>query len=167
MKKFLKIGQLALVVMLLIGLNSCELEKKIRKHFSGKEQPEAQTANAPVAQEPSYKTPEPKVDGVFQVEARIYRIIDNYDGSVTLKATDHIVPLKIEHYDNGHMYAKGSMEVRFSKISGYEYEVESCMKAIQEGKLECPEMPHAETIRIMKILDDIRKSWNYEIPWIE
>ena len=41
------------------------------------------------------------------------------------------------------------------------------MKAIQEGKLECPEMPHAETIRIMKIMDDIRKSWNYEIPWIE
>ena len=122
MKKFLKIGQLALVVMLLIGLNSCELEKKIRKHFGGKEQPEAQTANAPVAQEPSYKTPEPKMDGVFQVEARIYRIIDNYDGSVTLKATDHIVPMKIEHYDNGHMYAKGSMEVRFSKISGYEYE---------------------------------------------
>ena len=79
MKKFLKIGQLALVVMLLIGLNSCELEKKIRKHFGGKEQPEAQTANAPVAQEPSYKTPEPKVDGVFQVEARIYRIIDNKD----------------------------------------------------------------------------------------
>ncbi len=36
MKKFLKIGQLALVVMLLIGLNSCELEKKIRKHFGGK-----------------------------------------------------------------------------------------------------------------------------------
>ena len=104
MKKFLKIGQLALVVMLLIGLNSCELEKKIRKHFGGKEQPE------------------PKMDGVFQVEARIYRIIDNYDGSVTLKATDHIVPMKIEHYDNGHMYAKGSMEVRFSKISGYEYE---------------------------------------------
>ena len=53
------------------------------------------------------------------------------------------------------------------QISGYEYEVESCMKAIQEGKLECPEMPHAETIRIMKIMDDIRKSWNYEIPCIE
>ena len=41
------------------------------------------------------------------------------------------------------------------------------LKAIQEGKLECPEMPHAETIRIMKIMDDIRKSWNYEIPCIE
>ena len=53
------------------------------------------------------------------------------------------------------------------QISGYEYEVESCKKAIHEGKPECPEMPHAETIRIMKILDDIRKSWNYEIPCIE
>ena len=111
MKKFLKIGQLALVVMLLIGLNSCELEKNVRSRRQRQ-----------MCIRDRYKTPEPKVDGVFQVEARIYRIIDNYDGSVTLKATDHIVPMKIEHYDNGHMYAKGSMEVRFSKISGYEYE---------------------------------------------
>ena len=60
----------------------------------------------------------------------------------------------------------GTLSAEFKKL-GYEYEVESCMKAIQEGKLECPEMPHAETIRIMKIMDDIRKSWNYEIPCIE
>lgn len=53
------------------------------------------------------------------------------------------------------------------QITGYEYEVESCVKAIADGELECPEMPHAESIRIMKLLDDIRKSWNYEIPWIE
>ena len=53
------------------------------------------------------------------------------------------------------------------QISGYEYEVESCAKAIAQGNLECPEMPHAETVRVMKIMDDIRKSWNYEIPWIE
>lgn len=53
------------------------------------------------------------------------------------------------------------------QITGYEYEVESCARALAEGKLECPEMPHAETVRVMKIMDDIRKSWNYEIPWIE
>lgn len=52
------------------------------------------------------------------------------------------------------------------QITGYEYEVEACMKAIVEGKLECPEMPHAETVRIMKLLDGIRKSWEYEIPLI-
>lgn len=51
-----------------------------------------------------------------------------------------------------------------AQISGYEYEVEACIKAIQEGKIECPEMPHSETIRVMKIMDEMRKSWGYEIP---
>ena len=74
-------------------------------------------------------------------------------------------PEKITVFDTEHKEV--ASYVVPEQISGYEYEVESCMKAIQEGKLECPEMPHAETIRIMKILDDIRKSWNYEIPWIE
>ena len=74
-------------------------------------------------------------------------------------------PEKITVFDTEHNEV--ASYVVPEQISGYEYEVESCMKAIQEGKLECPEMPHAETIRIMKILDDIRKSWNYEIPWIE
>lgn len=74
-------------------------------------------------------------------------------------------PEKITVFDTEHKEV--ASYVVPEQISGYEYEVESCMKAIQEGKLECPEMPHAETIRIMKIMDDIRKSWNYEIPCIE
>ena len=41
------------------------------------------------------------------------------------------------------------------------------MKALEEGRLECPEMPHRETIRIMEIMDKIRKSWDYEIPLYE
>ena len=52
------------------------------------------------------------------------------------------------------------------QITGYEYEVEACMRALEKGELECPEMPHAETIRVMEIMDGIRKSWNYEIPLI-
>lgn len=52
------------------------------------------------------------------------------------------------------------------QITGYEYEVEACVQAIEKGELECPQMPHAETIRVMEIMDDIRKSWGYEIPLI-
>lgn len=52
------------------------------------------------------------------------------------------------------------------QITGYEYEVEACIRALENGALECPEMPHAETIRVMEMLDGIRKSWNYEIPLI-
>ena len=50
------------------------------------------------------------------------------------------------------------------QITGYEYEVLSCADAIASHKLECPEIPHSETIAVMKILDRIRKIWKYEIP---
>ena len=53
------------------------------------------------------------------------------------------------------------------QITGYEYEVRACKKALKEGKIECPEMPHAETVRIMEIMDGLRKSWGYEIPEVE
>lgn len=53
------------------------------------------------------------------------------------------------------------------QITGYEYEVEACARAIANGDLECPEMPHAETIRVMEIMDGIRASWGYEIPICE
>lgn len=50
------------------------------------------------------------------------------------------------------------------QINGYEYEVIACMKAIEEGKLECEEMPHAETIWVMELMDAIRKEWGLVYP---
>ena len=50
------------------------------------------------------------------------------------------------------------------QISGYEYEVEACKKAIEEGRSECPEMPHKESIRMMEIMDTIRKEWGLKYP---
>lgn len=54
-----------------------------------------------------------------------------------------------------------------AQITGYEYEVEACARAIAQGEKECPEMPHDETVRVMEIMDGIRKSWGYEIPLYE
>lgn len=45
------------------------------------------------------------------------------------------------------------------QISGYEYEVRACKKAIEEGMCECPDMPHSETIRIMEQMDAVREKW--------
>lgn len=53
---------------------------------------------------------------------------------------------------------------RPKQISGYEYEVTAALKAIDDGKLECTEMPHAETIRMMEIMDTIRKQWGLKYP---
>lgn len=51
------------------------------------------------------------------------------------------------------------------QINGYEYEVISCIKAIKEGKIECEEMPHEETLWIMRLMDRIRKDWNMVYPF--
>ncbi len=50
------------------------------------------------------------------------------------------------------------------QINGYEYEVLACIKAIEEGKAECPEMPHSETLRVMRMLDEIRGKWGMTYP---
>ncbi len=50
-------------------------------------------------------------------------------------------------------------------VNGYEYEVLACKKAIEEGALECQEMPHAETILIMEQMDALRKSWGVVYPF--
>ncbi len=51
------------------------------------------------------------------------------------------------------------------QISGYEYEVLASMKAIGEGRTECPEMPHAETIQIMCQMDEIRRQLGIVYPF--
>lgn len=50
------------------------------------------------------------------------------------------------------------------QVSGYEYEVEACLKAIAAGETECPEMPHAETIRVMEMMDELRHTWGVVYP---
>lgn len=52
-----------------------------------------------------------------------------------------------------------------TQITGYEYEVKSCIDAINEGRIECPEMPHSETIRMMRLMDMIRKVWGIKFPF--
>ena len=51
------------------------------------------------------------------------------------------------------------------QISGYEYEVLACKKAIEEGRTECPEMPHSETIEIMEQMDRIRAQFGIVYPF--
>lgn len=51
------------------------------------------------------------------------------------------------------------------QISGYEYEVEASIKAIKNGELECIEMPHSETLIIMRLMDKLRGSWGIKYPF--
>ncbi|QNM05856.1 Gfo/Idh/MocA family protein [Qiania dongpingensis] len=50
------------------------------------------------------------------------------------------------------------------QINGYEYEVLACQEALKNGAVECPQMPHSETIRIMEWMDELRASWGVVYP---
>lgn len=51
------------------------------------------------------------------------------------------------------------------QVTGYEYEVQSAMKAIREGRVECPEMPHMESVLMMRLMDNIRAAWDVRYPY--
>ncbi len=50
------------------------------------------------------------------------------------------------------------------QISGYEYEILETISCIEEGKSECPSMPHAETLKMMRVMDELRASWGMKYP---
>ena len=69
--------------------------------------------------------------------------IDVYDGNHTVAA----------HYDVP------------AQLTGYEYEVAAAAQAVIDGRTECEEMPHADTLRIMELMDSLRRDWNLTYPF--
>lgn len=53
------------------------------------------------------------------------------------------------------------------QITGYEYEFLACRQALIEGHLEPREMPHAETLYIMQLMDSLRQKWGVHYPMDE
>ena len=102
--------------------------------------------------------------------ATMYTVTDRngfiYGSDGFIQAHDVFNPQKItvcgvEGYCH---YVKKEIDVP-AQITGYEYEVLACMKAIAEGRTECPEMPHAETLLIMQQMDEIRRQFGIIYPF--
>lgn len=50
------------------------------------------------------------------------------------------------------------------QISGYEYQFEECMERIGTGETQTLSMPLADSIRVMEVMDSIRKDWGLVYP---
>lgn len=87
-------------------------------------------------------------------------VIYGKKGRIEVNTTNNFDSIKV--YDNSGALIQ-DLEIP-EQITGYEYEVLACMKAISEGKLECEEMPHSETIRMMEIMDEARAQWGMKYP---
>ena len=75
----------------------------------------------------------------------------------------------INNYENFTVYNTEGKKILYKKapkqITGYEYEVAACMQALKKGALECPQMPHMETIRVMEFMDNLRREWGVVYPF--
>ena len=51
------------------------------------------------------------------------------------------------------------------QITGYEYQVEACLRDIPLGRIEPEEMPHSESLTIMRQMDALRAQWGMRYPF--
>jgi len=88
--------------------------------------------------------------GIFYGE-KGYIIVENINNPQSIRAYD----------DNDNLIKEVIVP---EQITGYEYQVYEIMETFKAGMLECDSMPHEETIRVMEIMDNLRKSWGVKYP---
>lgn len=81
----------------------------------------------------------------------------------------YMVVENINNFDTLSVYNQEYKKIGFYKkpkqISGYEYEIEACGKALKEGWLQCPDMTHEEILKMMEWMDLLRRQWNVAYPF--
>ncbi len=100
--------------LLSLVLASCQKENKT--DYSNESQ-----INTPLHEEP-----EKRLVGSITVDATIFHVIPNYDGTSTLKNSNKTRSITLNLYDDSSAFLQGGDLiggwVRYSKLSGYEYE---------------------------------------------
>lgn len=96
----------------------------------------------------------------------IYGISDRqgiFYGSKGYMTVDNINnPLRADIYNEDHELVR-RIDMP-GQISGYEYEILETIECIQKGELECPSMPHADTLEMMRAMDTLRGEWGLRYP---
>ena len=50
------------------------------------------------------------------------------------------------------------------EFNGFEHQFLACKEAIEAGRIEAPQMPHAEILYIMHLMDRLRAEWGVRFP---
>lgn len=96
----------------------------------------------------------------FNAPYQNYGIIYGTDGYIKVNGLNNYEAIRV--YGND-----GSLIKEYTvppQVTGYEHEVIACKRALENGQLECAEMPHSETVTIMEQMDHLRRMWNIRYP---
>ena len=91
-------------------------------------------------------------------------LICGTEGFIEVQNINNPEQIRVYNNDRTGPVLKASYDVP-EQITGYEYEVRSCIKAMEEGRIECPEMPHSQTIQIMCQMDEIQRQFGIVYPF--
>lgn len=72
-------------------------------------------------------------------------------------------PEVIRVFDNSRQPFMNCEIIIKKDYNGYEYELLEAKKCIEEGKIESEMMSHSETLRVMRFMDALRKSWGVKL----
>lgn len=96
----------------------------------------------------------------FQVKSDRQGIISGDKGHLIVENINNPERVRVVDAD----YKQVALYEAPPQITGYEYQVYASIEAIEKGWLESPYMPHAETLRIMHQMDQLRKEWGVCYP---
>ena len=88
-------------------------------------------------------------------------IVYGRDGYLVAKEINNVQKIQVFTKDRQLKWEKDVP----AQLTGFEDQVRASMKAIKEGKVECVEMPHGETIRMMELMDRLRREWGVRYPF--
>ena len=71
-------------------------------------------------------------------------------------------PSRLAVYRKGHVLERELQAP--PQITGFEYQFRVCRDAISAGKIEPPQMPHAEILCVMQMMDSLRSTWGVRFP---
>ena len=81
----------------------------------------------------------------------------------------YMIAYNINNVDRIEIFSSDRKSIRTvevpKQITGYEYEIRACMRALEAGMLDCEEMPHSETLQMMEWMDNIRADWGLRYPF--
>lgn len=83
------------------------------------------------------------------------------DGYLTCENINNVASIDV--HDGNHQI-KAHYDVP-PQLTGYEYEVAASAQAMLDGHRECEAMPHADTLRIMELMDSLRADWGLTYPF--
>ncbi|MEG0306171.1 MAG: Gfo/Idh/MocA family oxidoreductase [Oscillospiraceae bacterium] len=102
-------------------------------------------------------------------------------GTLTSNMQAELPNLALIHGTNGHIevpefwhanmftvYTNGKEPCIYDfphEFTGYEYEVRELIHLIDANKFESALLPHAETLRILKVMDTLRNAWQIKYPF--